>query len=82
MIRKSKLSASIVLFAFVFNLLGGAPFAATPAQAYDAPPKDQGHTGPNPHGSSPTNPDECPCPSFASPVNIRTGEFSYSHQDL
>ena len=82
MIRKSRLSASLVLFAFVVNLVAGTTFPIPQARAYDAPPKDQGHTGPDPRGSTPTNPDNCPCPPRRSPVNIRTGEFSYWQQDL
>jgi YD repeat-containing protein len=55
--------------------------------AYDAPPKDQGHTGPNPDDPPPNEPPEDPCQatgqnSPGSPVHLKAGNYFYSNQDL
>ena len=50
--------------------------------AYDAPPRDQDHSGPNPYGPPPQEPPAGPCPLHGSPVHLRSGNYFYSNQDL
>lgn len=51
-------------------------------QAFDAPPKDQGHTGPNAGGNDPNNPNGPNQGEGGDPIHIRGGNFTTSQEDL
>jgi RHS repeat-associated protein len=78
---KNKPIAVVIIVAFLINTLPGAMLNPSPSTAYHNP-FDQGHTGSIGGVTDSSRPDNCPCPPYKSPVNIRTGEFSYSNQDL
>jgi len=73
----------IVIVTFFISLITstGALYPRT-ASAYDAPPKDQGHTGPNPPPPPPQEPPPETCPIHGSPVHLKAGNYFYSNQDL
>jgi YD repeat-containing protein len=73
----------IVIFTFFTSLITstGALYPRA-ASAYDAPPKDQGHRGPNPDDPTPPTPPGDPCQGTSSPVHIKAGDYFYSNQDL
>lgn len=79
--HKNKPIAVVVIVAFLINMLPGAMLNPSRSLAYHNP-WDQGHSGSIGGASDSSKPDACPCPPNKSPVNIRTGEFSYSHEDL
>lgn len=83
MIHYKKSVSWVVIFAFFISLLTSTgTLYPKPAFAYDAPPKDQGHTGPNPPPPPPKEPPPEQCPLTGSPAHLRTGNYFYSHQDL
>ncbi|WP_299968754.1 polymorphic toxin-type HINT domain-containing protein [uncultured Roseobacter sp.] len=51
------------------------------AYAFDAPPKDQGHTGSDPDGPDDENPDDPDQEEEGDPVQLRTGNFKMDVQD-
>ena len=75
----------IVIVVFFFSLFPATGvFNPKDSSAYDAPPKDQGHTGPNPDSPPNPNPDDDPNQDEEGddPVNIASGNFIHLHQDL
>ncbi|MGD9505696.1 MAG: DUF6531 domain-containing protein [Syntrophobacteraceae bacterium] len=52
------------------------------ASAYDAPPKDQGHTGPNSTGNGDGSPGGPGQGGGGDPVYLTSGNFAYGEQDV
>ena len=83
-----KYVSCLVIIAFLFSLYPQTgPLNTRTAFAYDAPPKDQGHTGPDPLATPPDEPPFIECTAVGkqspgSPVTLQTGDFYYSHNDL
>jgi len=83
MLRYKKSISLIVILTFItLSLYGTGMFNPGTVHAFDAPPKDQGHTGPNPPPPDNTNPPPDVCPITGSPVHLKYGNFFYSHEDL
>ncbi len=86
MMRKGKSVAFIRLVLILFVSLAWVGYGALHpgvSIAYDAPPKDQGHTGPDPNNPDPQNPPGGPNPpEGGDPVSITDGNFSYNHRDI
>lgn len=80
--RKQKFTALVVILAFLINTLPGAMLNPMPSQAYHRDDDQQGHTGTIGGASDCSKPNGKPCPPKRSPVDIKTGEFSDSYQDL
>lgn len=75
-----KLIAVTIVVVFSVQLLPGGMLTPPAARAYDVA-EDQGHSGGvmlPPKGTT----SKAPCPAKGSPVNVKTGEFSYRQQDL
>lgn len=51
------------------------------AYAFDAPPKDQGHTGSDPDGPDDENPDDPDQEEEGDPVQLKTGNFQMEVED-
>lgn len=81
-LSKKKFTTLVVTIAFLINTLPGTLLNPTPSPAYHRDDDQQGHTGTKGGANDCSNPDKKPCPPRRSPVNIRTGEFAYSQQDL
>jgi RHS repeat-associated protein len=81
--HKNKPTALIMILALLVNLVSGGMPGPGSLYAYDATRGDQGHEGTKGGGGAEnTTPAKNPCPPKKSPVNIQTGDYSYSHQDL
>jgi len=80
---KKSMSWIVIVTFFVSLFAGTGALYPKVASAYDAPPKDQGHTGPNPDGSDPTGPQNDPSQSEGGdPVQLKTGNFTFDQEDL
>lgn len=79
---KKSMSWIVIITFFVSLFAGTGALYPKAASAYDAPPKDQGHSGPNPDDPPPQEPPPETCPIHGSPVHLRTGNYFYSNQDL
>ena len=79
---KKSMSWIVIVTFFVSLFAGTGALYPKASSAYDAPPKDQGHTGPNPDDPPPKVPPPEICPIHGSPVHLRTGNYFYSNQDL
>ena len=84
---KKSMSWIVIVTFFVSLFAGTGALYPKAASAYDAPPKDQGHTGPDPDPPPPKTPPEDPCQttgqnSPGSPVHLKAGNYFYSNQDL
>jgi RHS repeat-associated protein len=79
---KSPWVAWLVLFTFSFTaVIGVHVWNPIPALAWDIP-DDQGHAGTKPTQPEETNPGEKDCTEQKSPVQIKQGNYVYSHTDL
>lgn len=81
---KKSMSWIVIVTFFVSLFAGTGALYPKAASAYDAPPKDQGHSGPNPDPPPNPKPDDDPKQDEAGddPVNIASGNFIHRHQDL
>ncbi|MEA3467526.1 MAG: RHS repeat-associated core domain-containing protein [Thermodesulfobacteriota bacterium] len=79
---KKSMSWIVIVTFFVSLFAGTGALYPKAAFAYDAPPKDQGHRGPNTDDPPPKTPPEDPCQATGSPVHIKAGNYFYSNQDL
>ena len=79
---KKSISWIVIVTFFVSLFAGTGALYPKAASAYDAPPKDQGHTGPNTDDPPPTTPPEDPCQATGSPVHLKAGNYFYSNQDF
>jgi RHS repeat-associated protein len=80
--RKKKLTAVVVIFSFFINTLPGTMLNPSFSRAYHRDDDQQGHTGTLGGAGDCSKPNGKPCPPKRSPVDIKTGEFSDSYQDL
>jgi RHS repeat-associated protein len=79
---KSPWVAWLVIFTFSFTaVIGAHVWNPTPAFAWDIP-DDQGHAGTKPTEPQETNCGEKDCTNQRSPVQIKQGNYVYSHTDL
>jgi YD repeat-containing protein len=73
----------IFFFAITFVSAGiWVMWQADSAWSYDAPPKDQGHSGPNNDGPDDPDDDDDDPPDDGDPVLITNGSFAYDHLDI
>jgi YD repeat-containing protein len=73
----------ILFLISVFILSGIGLYNPGSSVGFDAPPKDQGHTGPRNDGPKPPKPPVAPKPpKDGDPVIITDGNFAYDHQDI
>jgi RHS repeat-associated protein len=78
--RKTAHRALLVLLMLLFTL--GLPLHTSVVNAFDAPPKDQGHTGPScsgPDGNPPKDPNQC---GAGDPINVKNGDFQITESDF
>jgi RHS repeat-associated protein len=79
---KSPWVAWLVILTFSFTaVIGAHVWNPIPALAWDVP-DDQGHTGTKPDKPADTKCGEKDCTAQRSPVQIKQGNYVYSHQDL
>ena len=58
------------------------PLFSPVVKAFDAPPKDQGHTGPSAGKGDPNNPNNTNQGEGGDPIHIRGGNFTTAQEDL
>ncbi|OAI26506.1 hypothetical protein A1356_11255 [Methylomonas koyamae] len=60
----------------------GLPLHTSVVNAFDAPPKDQGHTGPGAGGPDETPADDPGQCGVGDPINIKNGDFNIVEKDI
>lgn len=78
--RKTANRALMVLLMLLVTF--GLPLHPSVVNAFDAPPKDQGHTGPGAGSGDPDNPNGPNQGEGGDPINIRGGNFTTTQEDL
>ncbi|MBS3955315.1 MAG: RHS repeat protein [Methylomicrobium sp.] len=78
--RKTAHRALLVLLMLLFTL--GLPLHPSVVNAFDAPPKDQGHTGPGAGNGDPDNPNGPNQGEGGDPIHVRGGNFTTAQEDL
>lgn len=79
-LRKSTNRALMVWLMLLVTL--GLPLHPSVVNAFDAPPKDQGHTGPGAGNGDPDNPNGPNQGEGGDPIHVRGGNFTTAQEDL
>jgi len=82
--RQYKTVAWIVILTFSLSIIPGiGSLGPKTSHAFDAPPKDQGHTGPNSENPDAATPPKDPKQAKGGdPVDVASGNFTHSQKDI